>query len=323
MSSLPPLTPCPRCGQPHRQYPGRGTDQVCRACYRREVQAHVPPERTSAMPLPVEPCPYAPGTPEQMAVLAGRVARGEQLYHPDDRTDCEGMIGHPSRGIDPPAPQPEPWRPQYHPCRDCGSRVVDAPGERCGRCCRPRRRRPAPVPPPVSDPTPSPAEEICPVPDHTTNGAVSAPAPPPAPAVRRAPGQAARVEALCRELGPGVTIAQVHERLLVDGYPPCSTSTFSISRRAVHGPQRPGPKPGSGHGGSRPRVQTPAPAIGEPRRVPVAETAAPPVPAAPSTPAAADDALALVDDLLRLGERWGWDALAHLVGRLARRGGAG
>jgi len=35
-------------------------------------------------PMPLEPTAAAPGTPEKMAVLRMRAAKGEQLFHPKD-----------------------------------------------------------------------------------------------------------------------------------------------------------------------------------------------------------------------------------------------
>lgn len=39
---------------------------------------------TGNRPLPTRPTAAEPGTPEKIAVLAGRAARAEGLWHPDD-----------------------------------------------------------------------------------------------------------------------------------------------------------------------------------------------------------------------------------------------
>lgn len=46
-------------------------------------------------PVPcTAPVDCSPGTAEKIAVLAERVERGEELFHPDDRRDCEDLQPH-------------------------------------------------------------------------------------------------------------------------------------------------------------------------------------------------------------------------------------
>lgn len=38
-----------------------------------------------------QPTRCSPGTANKIAVLAERMERGEELFHPEDRLDCEGL----------------------------------------------------------------------------------------------------------------------------------------------------------------------------------------------------------------------------------------
>lgn len=54
-----------------------------------------------ARPLPAEPTATAPGSEARIAVLSGRAARGESLWHPED-----AVIGHATAaGLDPRRPR--------------------------------------------------------------------------------------------------------------------------------------------------------------------------------------------------------------------------
>ena len=47
----------------------------------------------AAAPPPAEPTDAAPGTPEKVAVLAARAARGESLWHPSDAGGSVSVLG--------------------------------------------------------------------------------------------------------------------------------------------------------------------------------------------------------------------------------------
>ena len=47
----------------------------------------------AAAPPPAEPTDAAPGTPEKVAVLSARAARGESLWHPSDAGGSVSVVG--------------------------------------------------------------------------------------------------------------------------------------------------------------------------------------------------------------------------------------
>jgi hypothetical protein len=85
---------CLHCGRRVRWLAGRG---LCPRCYRcpgvrdnypclpraRRTGRRLEPEPPPPTRQPAEPTAVVPG-PERVAVLAGRVARGEFLWHPQD-----------------------------------------------------------------------------------------------------------------------------------------------------------------------------------------------------------------------------------------------
>lgn len=90
-----PAKVCRHCG---KRKPARWKRGLCLGCYRdRAVRALYPPVSRYAVrgvrdshgrrPLPA-PTEALPGTPEKVAVLAGRAARRQQLFHPDDGADA-------------------------------------------------------------------------------------------------------------------------------------------------------------------------------------------------------------------------------------------
>lgn len=86
-----PGKPCPNCAKPTCPTQDGRRRGLCRACYKRpEVRALYPAAHgngrghNSARRLPAEPTRLTPGTPEKLAVMIERHARGEQLHHPRD-----------------------------------------------------------------------------------------------------------------------------------------------------------------------------------------------------------------------------------------------
>jgi hypothetical protein len=68
------VVPCPSCSRKTFRFQGREMHpEDLRGC-RPSKRVHPLPEPTRAIP----------GTPEKIAVLQGRLARGEQMFHPDD-----------------------------------------------------------------------------------------------------------------------------------------------------------------------------------------------------------------------------------------------
>ena len=45
-----------------------------------------------------EPTAAQPGSADKVRILAERMERGEELWHPGDRTDHSGYYGHPNGG---------------------------------------------------------------------------------------------------------------------------------------------------------------------------------------------------------------------------------
>lgn len=109
--------PCPVCGAV------RPSDHPARLCLQCAGAARaVRREAAEAAAALAEPAParYAPGTPEAVALLAARHARGERLWAAGDEPTCEGLAG-PHPGIAPGQKGPHcgdapgPWRAEREP----------------------------------------------------------------------------------------------------------------------------------------------------------------------------------------------------------------
>lgn len=93
-------THCRHCTR-HKATRSRG---LCFGCFiTPEVKALYPPSTSAfnnrglghagfcAAPLPAEPTDALPGTPEKIAVMKARAARGERVFHPRDATGRDPM----------------------------------------------------------------------------------------------------------------------------------------------------------------------------------------------------------------------------------------
>ncbi len=75
---------------------------LCWACYRRPGVKELYPStskyarrgvsNTTAQSKLPDPTDAAPGTPEKVAVMEARAARGEALFHPEDAPDTVGKV---------------------------------------------------------------------------------------------------------------------------------------------------------------------------------------------------------------------------------------
>lgn len=97
-TSGPAAPRCRHCGGPWTSNRPRG---LCWTCYyapgvRERYPSTSPYARrgvgnlTGRRPLPADPTGAVPGSPEKVAAMEARAARGEQLFHPADATHEEG-----------------------------------------------------------------------------------------------------------------------------------------------------------------------------------------------------------------------------------------
>jgi hypothetical protein len=81
-----------------KMYKPRG---LCYSCYNSPVRDFYPPETTRGnhswclsrkrLAVPAEPTFARPGSPEKIEVMQERAARGEAVFHPEDRSIREGL----------------------------------------------------------------------------------------------------------------------------------------------------------------------------------------------------------------------------------------